>query len=198
MGPLAAEDSLTAAEAADADNRPGRHGKSIIAFLKADHGCSPENPAGGPWGNSMIYHVEVEAGEAGNRRVECRVRNHVVRADQPREFGADDTAPTPPELLATALGSCVVSTVQFLAMQRGRDVRNIRVTVEGEIDFSKAVGLGHGGRAGFRDLKIRIGFDSAMTREERADFMKAVFDCGACIDSLQNPTPISWEWRSGE
>lgn len=141
----------------------------------------------------MIYQVRVEAKEVKNRIVECRVRDHVVHVDQPREFGADDTAPTPPEMLAISLGSCVVSTIQFLAMQRHIDVRNISVTVAGSIDFSKAMGVSDKKRAGFGDLKVGIRFDAAMSAEDKAEFIKGVFECGASIDSIQNPTPLSYE-----
>jgi uncharacterized OsmC-like protein len=58
----------------------------------------------------VIYNVKVDVKEVRNRTVQCKVRNHIVHIDQIKEFGADDTAPTPPELLAISLGSCVVST----------------------------------------------------------------------------------------
>lgn len=140
----------------------------------------------------MIYPVKVEAKGVENRIVECRVRNHVVHVDQPKEFGADDTAPTPPEMLAISFGSCVVSTIQFIAMQRNIDVRNIRVSVEGAIDFSKAMGISDKERAGFGDLKVRIGFDSNLAPTEKAAFLEHVFACGASIDSICKPTPVTW------
>lgn len=140
----------------------------------------------------MIYPVRVDAKEVKNRIVECRVRNHVVHVDQPKEFGADDTAPTPPEMLAISFGSCVVSTIQFIAMQRNIDVRNIQVSVEGSIDFSKAMGISDKERAGFGGLKVLIRFDSSMTPGEKAAFIEHVFDCGASIDSIRNTTPVTY------
>jgi len=141
----------------------------------------------------MIYSVKVEAKELRNRIVECRVRDHVVHVDQPKEFGAEDTAPTPPEMLAISFGSCVVSTIQFMAMQRNIDVKNISVTVEGSIDFSKALGISDKERSGFKDLKIGIKFESQMSDEERQQFLKTVFECGASIDNIENSTPVTYE-----
>jgi len=140
----------------------------------------------------MIYPVKVEAKEVRNRIVECKVRDHVVRVDQPKAFGADDTAPTPPEMLAVALASCVVSTIQFIAMQRNVEVRDIRVSAEGSIDFSKAMGISDKERAGFGGLTVHIDFDSDMAREEKAEFMRHVFDCGASIDNIRNSTPVTY------
>ena len=141
----------------------------------------------------MIYNVKVDAKEVRNRIVECKVRNHIVHVDQPKEFGADDTAPTPPEMLAISLGSCVVSTIQFIAMQKNMDVKNIHVTVEGSIDFSKAMGMSDKERAGFGALKVSIRFDVAMSAREKAEFIKTVFECGASIDSIQHTTPVTYE-----
>jgi len=141
----------------------------------------------------MIYSVKVDVKEIRNRIVECRVRNHVVRVDQPKEFGADDTAPTPPEMLAISLGSCVVSTIQFIAMRKNLDVGNIEVSVEGSIDFSKAMGISDRERAGFGALKVGIRFDSGMSSREKEDFIKTVFQCGASIDSILNATPVTYE-----
>jgi uncharacterized OsmC-like protein len=141
----------------------------------------------------MIYCVNVEVKEIQNRTLECKVRNHIVQVDQPKDFGADDSAPTPPEMLAVSLGSCVVSTMQFLAMQRNLLVKDIQVSVAGEIDYSKAMGISDNERAGFKAFTIGVKFDSPMSREAKDEFLKSVFQCGASIDSILNPTPIIYE-----
>ncbi len=141
----------------------------------------------------MIYSVKVEAKELRNRIVECKVRDHVVHVDQPKEFGADDTAPTPPEMLAVSLGSCVVSTIQFMAMQKNIDIKNINVTVEGSIDFSKALGISDKERSGFKDLRIGIQFETQMSSREKQEFLETVFDCGASIDNIKNSTPVTYK-----
>lgn len=43
----------------------------------------------------------------GHDRFIVQVRGHAVFVDQPREAGGFDTAPTPTELLAASLASCV-------------------------------------------------------------------------------------------
>lgn len=141
----------------------------------------------------MIYHVNVDVREVRNRTLECKVRNHSVRVDQPKDFGADDTAPTPPEMLAISLGSCVVSTMQFLAAQKNLPVHNIQVTVSGDIDYSKAMGISDKERAGFQGFRIGIRFDSPMSADDKARFLQNVFRCGASIDSIQNATPLTYE-----
>jgi putative redox protein len=69
-------------------------------------------------GVDSVFGVAGEEADVSNRqslqvvhvgadRFTVRVRDHVVHVDQPREAGGFDTAPTPTELLAASLASCV-------------------------------------------------------------------------------------------
>lgn len=99
--------------------------------------------------SQTTYDVKAEISILKNRTLACKVRNHTVIVDQPQVFGADDLGPTPPEMLAIAYGSCVVSTMQLLALQHNLDITDISVKVEGTIDFAKALGISNTNRAGF-------------------------------------------------
>lgn len=137
------------------------------------------------------YPVRVTIREVRNRIIEGTVRNHKLYADQPKEFGADDTAPTPPETLAFALGSCVVSTGRLLAMQKDLKISNLSAVVEGDLDFARALGISKTSRAGFRRLTINVDVDADMTNEEKAKFLREVFARCPMCDNLANVTPVS-------
>ncbi len=78
-------------------------------------------------------------------------------------------------------------------MQKNNDVRNIYVTVEGSIDFSKATGISNKERSGFQSFNVGIKFDATMSDTERDEFIKIIFECGASIDNIQNTTQITYE-----
>lgn len=143
--------------------------------------------------NLAIYTVKTEISELKNRTLECKVRDHIIIVDQPKAFGADDLGPTPPEMLAIAYGSCVVSTMQLLALQRNLTVKDIFVEVEGCIDFSKALGISDVNRSGFAGLNLKIRFNSDMTKDEKESFINDVLKIGAAIDNVDNPTPVKYE-----
>ncbi len=143
--------------------------------------------------NKNIFKVNAEIKEIKNRTLECKVRNHTVIVDQPLEFGADNKGPTPPEMLAISYGSCIASTIQFLAYIKKIVITDVHINVYGEIDFSKAMGKNDNIRAGFAGLKIKISFKSNMTDEEKQSFIKEVMDKGAAIDNVNNSTPIEIE-----
>ena len=61
---------------------------------------------------------------------DVRVRDHHVSADEPRESGGDDTAPSPQELLAASLASCTAVTLEMYAERKGWDVGPVEVDCE--------------------------------------------------------------------
>jgi len=143
--------------------------------------------------NSTVYKVKVDVKEVENRVVEGKVRGHTLRIDQPKEFGADDSAPTPPETLAFALGSCFVSTGRLIAMQKKMNVRSIEATVESELDFANALGISQEKRAGFSGFKIFANIDGDMSAEEKVKFLREITEKCPMCDNLLNSTPITYE-----
>ncbi len=144
-------------------------------------------------GTDSRYRVRVEVNEAENRVVEGRVRSHTIRIDQPKEFGGDDTAPTPPETMAFAVGSCVVSTGRLLAMLTNVDVRSISAVVDGELDFARALGKSQETRAGYQGLKVTVRLDTDMTDRQKADFVREIAARCPMCDNVLSPTPVSIE-----
>jgi putative redox protein len=63
-------------------------------------------------------------------RHDIRIRDHVVSADEPRETGGDDSAPSPQELLAASLASCTAVTMEMYAARKGWDVGEVEVSAE--------------------------------------------------------------------
>jgi uncharacterized OsmC-like protein len=143
--------------------------------------------------DDTTYKVRVEVREVKNRIVEGKVRNHTIYIDQPKEFGADNTAPTPPETLAFALGSCIVSTGRLIASQRNMSLRTIEAIVESELDFATALGTGQEKRAGFTGFKIVAKIDADMSATDKKNFIEEIASRCPMCDNILNPTPVSYE-----
>ncbi|HNW83743.1 MAG TPA: OsmC family protein [bacterium] len=142
---------------------------------------------------STGYPIKVTIKTVKNRTMEASVRNHKVIVDQPKDFGADDLGPTPPEMLVISYGSCIASTIQFLAYQQKINITDIVVNIEGTVDFAKAMGISEKNRAGIPLLTAEISFKSSLSKEEKEIFIKKVFEVGAAIDNIVNATPVKYK-----
>ncbi|MGH7615620.1 MAG: OsmC family protein [Gemmatimonadaceae bacterium] len=68
----------------------------------------------------------------GGVRFAAQVRTHRVVVDQPHRGGGSDTAPSPIELLAVSLGTCIAYYVQQFCHARGLPYEGLRVEVDQE------------------------------------------------------------------
>lgn len=165
-----------------------------FSYLKNDNSFSSNEiaPKTAPSKSEYDYPVRVSVYELGNRTVVAEVRGHKIISDQPKEFGADDKGPTPPELLASSFGTCIVATMQLLASQQNIQISDIKVEVDGVIDFSKAMGQPGKNRSGFQGLTAKISFNSTMSAPEKEAFIGKVSQIGAALDTIENKTPIQY------
>ena len=73
----------------------------------------------------------------GSLRHEIDVNGrHTIITDEPARVGGTDTAPTPHELLAATLASCVSTMLMLYAKPRGLDLDDLRVDVDYDADTS--------------------------------------------------------------
>ena len=70
----------------------------------------------------------------GTYQHDVKVRQHFVKADEPRSSGGDDSAPSPQELLAASLASCTAITMEMYAQRKGWSIGPVEV----ECDYSPA------------------------------------------------------------
>lgn len=61
----------------------------------------------------------------GGRRVDALINGHVVRTDQPRDNGGEDSAPSPYNLFLASLGTCAGIFVQGFCAKRGISTEGI-------------------------------------------------------------------------
>jgi putative redox protein len=65
-------------------------------------------------------------------RQKVQIREHALTADEPKDQGGEDSAPSPQELLAASLASCTAVTMEMYAVRKGWDVGEITVDVNYE------------------------------------------------------------------
>jgi putative redox protein len=63
----------------------------------------------------------------GGLQHEITIRTHTLAADEPRDSGGDDSAPSPQELLAGSLASCTAITLEMYAQRKGWEVGPVEI-----------------------------------------------------------------------
>jgi putative redox protein len=66
----------------------------------------------------------------GKLRQAVEIRAHTVEADEPKDHGGDDAAPSPQELLAASLACCTAVTMEMYATRKGWDIGGVEVACE--------------------------------------------------------------------
>ena len=74
--------------------------------------------------------MRATARRAGAFRHTIDVRGHSLAADEPRDAGGEDSAPSPQELLAASLASCTAVTVEMYAQRKGWELGDVEVRCE--------------------------------------------------------------------
>lgn len=125
-----------------------------------------------------------------NRQIIASIRDHEVSMDVRKERGGDDTAPAPPEYLAVALGGCMINLIRLMAVEKDTKLDNLRVTIEGWIDPSLAMGLASDHRAGFMQMDATIAMDIDLSPDEQDRFIDEFNRRCPLCDTVMKGTPL--------
>lgn len=150
--------------------------------MKADENGSKEK--------MELIHISTTLVAGTNRRIIATTRGHEILMDVPKERGGDDAGPTPPECLAIALGGCIVNICRFLAMERQIELKDLRVSIAGDADPSRAFGLDTDTRAGFSQLSVQVEFSSELAESAKEEFRQELLERCPLCDTISNPTPL--------
>lgn len=160
-----------------------RHPKSFISLDKADHLLSRKEDAAraasliAAWADAYVEAApgeeppaDVEAVETGRGKFQLQLRTgrHQLFADEPVDFGGLDSGPSPFQLLAAALASCMTMTVRLYAERKGWLVKRIRAGVGHSRDTDATP----------RDrFDVRLTFDGDLDDEQRARLVEIAGKC---------------------
>ena len=184
-----------------------RHPKSFLSLDKADHLLTRKEDAAraasliAAWADAYVEAApgeeppaDVEAVETGRGKFQLRLTTgkHQLFADEPADFGGLDSGPSPFQLLAAALASCMTMTVRLYADRKGWLVERIRA------------GVGHSSEPGQqpRDrFDVRLTFDGELDAEQRARMVEIAGKCpvhrvlteGARFTVEESPEPAPCE-----
>jgi uncharacterized OsmC-like protein len=141
---------------------------------------------------SEADHVErfaVSATSESETKTVVEARNFEFVVDEPPALGGTDEGPNPVEYLIGAWAGCLNVVVHTVSEERGIDVQNVDVEIEGDLDPRKFLGADDDVRAGYQDLRVRIDVESDADDEALETLAAAVEERCPVGDNVANPTP---------
>ena len=119
-----------------------------------------------------------------------RPESFTINSDHPVVFAARDTAPTPPEIVLSALASCLTGGVASVAQHRGIQLRSVKAHVEGDVDVRGILGMDPDIRNGFGAIRVRFEIDADATEDDIRALVAQSQKRSAVFDLLTNPTNV--------
>ncbi len=110
-------------------------------------------------------------------RTSIKLRHHTIFADEPLQDGGTDTAPTPMEMLAGALGACMVVTAELYARRKKWPLTEVTVSVSLE-RFKKEDYPAYTGEVGYvNEVRYEINFGALLTEEQKVRLLEIAKKC---------------------
>ncbi len=155
--------------------------KSLQAPLKDKYRHDP---------GSALITLRAEGRAAG---LSCKVETGkaLVEAGLHPATGGDGSAACSGDMLLEALVACAGVTLRAVATSLGIDVRDARVTAEGDLDFRGTLGVAKDVPVGFAAIRIRFEVDSSATDEQLATLLKLTERYCVVLQTLRAAPPIA-------
>ncbi|TCS62861.1 putative OsmC-like protein [Primorskyibacter sedentarius] len=136
------------------------------------------------------YNANTINGYFGLGQEQERKQTFRIESDHPEVFAAADRAPTPTEIVLSALASCLTGGVAAVAQHRGIQLNSVRATVEGDIDVRGILGMDPEIRNGFSAIRVRFDIDADASEDDIRALVAQSQKRSAMFDILTNPTDV--------
>ena len=94
------------------------------------------------------------------------------------------------DMLLEALVACAGVTLNAVATALDLDVRDARITAEGDLDFKGTLGVEKQSPVGFRDIRLSFDIDGDLTDEQLATLIKLTERYCVVYQTLKSAPPI--------
>jgi uncharacterized OsmC-like protein len=121
---------------------------------------------------------------------QARKRTFAIEADHPEIFASEDRAPTPVEVVLSALASCLTAGVAAVAQRRGIQLHSVKSTLEADMDIQGILGMDDEVRNGFSAIRVNFEIDADCSEEDMQALVAQSQKRSAVFDIITNPTSV--------
>ncbi|WP_058828434.1 OsmC family protein [Haloferax sp. Q22] len=138
---------------------------------------------------TLTFAVAAEAASPTETRVFTRGFEFVV--DEPESLGGANAGPNPVEYVLGALAGCLNVTAHVVAREMDLDVRDLEISIEGDLNPAKFMGKRDDGRAGYEEIRVAVTADVDADEATIDAWLTAVESRCPVSDNLTNATPLA-------
>lgn len=139
----------------------------------------------------------VAKGGQGDEPIACSVDlgRAIQEAQAHAGVGGAGTGACSGDMLLGALAACAQITCQMVAAAMGIDVRDIRVTAEGDLDLRGTLGVDREAPVGFTGIRLAFDIDAPGATEEQLDGLRRRTERYCVVmRTLTEPPPVTTAW----
>lgn len=125
---------------------------------------------------------EIRVGYQGGDRFEIEVRGHRILVDQPVQDGGEDSAPTPTELFAASLASCVAHYARRYLARHGLPTEGLAVNARFAMAEDRPARVGR--------IHVQLDLPAGVPGERRAALLAVASHC-TVHNTLENPPDVT-------
>jgi len=168
------------------------------AQLKAAQGPLKEKYRTDPHAALITLRAQANAADSA-AGLSCKVQTGkaMVEAGLHRASGGDGSAACSGDMLLEALVACAGVTLRAVATSIGVNLRDARVTAEGDLDFRGTLGVSKDAPVGFANLRLRFELDTDASEEQLATLLRLTERYCVVLQTLRSPQPIATEIARG-
>jgi uncharacterized OsmC-like protein len=121
---------------------------------------------------------------------QARDKTFTVEADHPQVFASEDNAPTPVEIVLSALASCLTAGIAAVAQRRGIQLHSAKATVEADMDLYGILGIDDDVRNGFGAIRVHFDIRADASEDDIRALVAQSQKRSAVFDIVTNPTNV--------
>jgi uncharacterized OsmC-like protein len=94
------------------------------------------------------------------------------------------------DMLLEALVACAGVTLKAVATALGIDLRDARLTAEGDLDFRGTLGVARDAPVGFREIRLKLDLDTGASEEQLKKLVELTERYCVVMQTLRNSPPV--------
>ena len=125
-------------------------------------------------------------------KFEVKSRQFDLVIDEPEALGGKDSAANPVEYLLAGYAGCLNVVYHVVAKEIGIEIDFLNISINGDINPEKFLGISDKERAGFQSLNVLVELATNGTPKQEQELITKAKNRCQIKENLANPTPIQY------